>query len=77
MSLSGVTSLLPIACSGDMYVGVPTAMPVFVSVSPPATYRVLSASGSAASFASAAIRPLANSALISDANSSVSPVLLQ
>ena len=37
MSLSGVTSLLPIACSGLMYVGVPTAIPVRVSVSPPAT----------------------------------------
>ena len=37
MSLSGVTSLLPIACSGLMYVGVPTAIPVRVSRSPPAT----------------------------------------
>ena len=59
MSLSGVTSLLPIACSGDMYVGVPTAIPVRVSVSPPATDTARAIPKSAT------IAPLASSRMFS------------
>ncbi len=41
MSARASMSVSPIACSGAMYDGVPTAMPTVVSLSPPAAETAL------------------------------------